>query len=320
MQERENNHTSKSMIFLFGIFAAIVVVFSSVIISFVYRESLVRAYNSLFFAASACITVVILLYTFFKKEELFSTPQKLVGECLLFVAPGIVLLLTEDYVNFPFWMFGGMLIACLIDVNLGMYVSYFYILQSAHLQNNTLKGIAILLVVGTVACVLVHFLKDITSMLYSMVTIACLTLVSSLVVNKLVIKDSISTVSFNIIITFLILIFVSFAIKKFLGNGLEAIQIVPAEEQDEDAAKGFTYLNQVASETNEEIVITEEKAAETTDEIVEAISESLEKAISELPQTDEAILPYCDENSELLLKLKESKKTAYLHSLRVAQG
>lgn len=318
-EEREQQ--DKLLITRFSIFAVIVAVISTVIVSFVYRNSGVVKYNTLYIIASVFIGIVIIAYSCASSKKVFSTPHKLVTASILYMFPGLLLLVTEDFINFPFWMLGGVLISALVDVNLGMFVSYFYVLQAAHLQNNTLKGLIITVVCVSALCVFVKFIKDFSTMLYCMVSMAALTLICSLLLNKFIIHDSFNTVSLSLIITFLIIVFVTFLLKKFLGNILESSVLpsnVPAEPLT-DSSAGFKYLNEVAEETNNVSYEGSEGPVASGNSSADVIEQALNNAIDELPVSDESVKQYCDESAELILKLKESKRTAYLHSLRVSR-
>lgn len=316
-QERKSD---KKIISLFWIFTLIILAVAALVVTVVFmtsESSFSEKYDIIYIIASGLISLVIILYTFFNKGKVLSTVQKLVTIGLLFSFPGLLLLITENNINFPFWMLGGVLIACLVDVNLGLYISYFYVLQAAHLQENLLKGLIVSVVTVTALCIITKFLKSFISLIYSAVIISCVALTTSLLLNKLVLYETFNTVSLYLIITFIIILIVCFTCKyMFIDSFDESIEGSDdsLKNAKNTAAQGFVYLNEFAESTQNVTYTNDNDLRKTAN-----IKNELDNAINALPTYDETLKPYCDENAELLLKLKTLKRNSFMHSLRVSR-
>ncbi len=339
MQMQEDHALQKDNIIKFAAFGAVMIITAIFLILHINGKTAASVYDKLYVRSSVFVLAVCIVYSFITRQKNSSDWKKTVISSVMFVIPAILLMVFDSYINFPVWMLGGILIAALIDLNLGLFVSYFYILQAAHLDNDTIKGLIITLVTVSLICVLTRFIKTFTSMLYSMVIVSCVTLVMSLILNKLMIRDSFSTISLNLIIAFLTMIAVTYVCKKFLGESLETEENTPENgiTATESTENGFTYLNKLADETNDVSYETEAAVSaviadsiaspeskndrEKTDiasEDAKKLEDEYKNAVNSLSSKEE-LNKFTVENSELLLKLKETKKALYLHNVRVSR-
>ncbi len=306
------------------------------------------------FVASAVIVIIIIAYSIIRRKALFGKPFRLIFALGTFLISSVIVVILDSPVNLPVWAFGAIAVSVLVDLNLGLFYSYFFILQAVSVQSYTLRGIIILLVATSVTILLAQKMKNILSMLYIMVINGCVVLICSLVLNSLHFNDTLSLVTLKIVISYIISIGLSMVLKiifskQLSGEVVYQSDIEPVEEDEEN--NGFAYLEKIAeqldSEERNEAIINngadEAEIAETSSENTEktAVSENIfvsdtetagepetaENAESSVVVTmdaskkdaEEDFSAYCDENADLLMQLKAVKKSAYLNALRVAK-
>ncbi len=315
---QEETELQKSRLNRFIAFAGVVVITAASLIFFVLTNSEKTGLDWLYITGTCIVSCVIIAYAYLLKDRVFINWKRFCFSAAFFVLPLILLISVDSYINFPVWMLGGILIAGLIDTNLGLFTSYLYILSATHLENNTLKGFIITLLTISLVCLLFRFVKNFITALYLVVTVSAATLVISLIVNKLVIHDSFSTLSFNLIIAYVLMIFFTILCRVLLKGTLDMRdETVKEAENDteENTETGFSYLNRLADETNSIDYSDELKTIHKTEES----KVPSEETVSKPEISDEELLPYCDEAAPLLAMLKEKKKSVFLHSVRVSR-
>ncbi|MCR5584784.1 MAG: HD domain-containing protein, partial [Lachnospiraceae bacterium] len=219
------------------------------------------------------------------------TKENLTVSVVSVLTSAVLYLIFGPLTVMPFWIVGALSISCFIDLPVGLFLSYFFLLQEYHYFGSGLNGLIILFAVSTGLCLIAYFAgKQLFTMNGE--------------------KESADTL---------------IGLKKQKNNertekGLAYLETF-ASELDSKAAS--EYPVEKAFEAN--IIGNSETATVTAEEPKETVTAAVPAAeVEAVPEftveieSEIDLSMYALESSELLDALKNIKKSAYIHSLRVA--
>ena len=284
------------------VFAAGIAFFSNVVI-------LENAWNDRYFLFAGVIFLVIVLCSFIERKKIYNTVRTPGVLTACFLVSGLLLLLSDFYVNLPIWLLGGIVAAALVSRNIGMLYLYFFVFHAIYLQGNWLNGLVFHFVVATIIAFLIPKMKTFLSMFYMMAFAACLVITGSVIHNKMVIENEMMLDTFYILCTYLACILITMLLVKWTGER----SLVKKEEEEPAPENNYAYLDLVAEDSaqkdaeidavlansvlwKEEIVSAEESKETVSEETVEEekIEEAAEETLTEIPEEID-YTPYCDE-------------------------
>ena len=71
--------------------------------------------------------MVIVLCSFIERKKIYNTVRTPGVLTACFLVSGLLLLLSDFYVNLPIWLLGGIVAAALASRNIGMLYLYFFV-------------------------------------------------------------------------------------------------------------------------------------------------------------------------------------------------
>ena len=255
------------------------------------------AWDKNYFYCAGILLVVIALCCLLEKNKIYGSVRTVGILLACFIVSGLLLLLSDYYVNLPIWLLGGLVAAALVDRNIGMLYLYYFVFHAIYLEQNVMHGLVFHLVAATLIAFFIPKMKTFLGMFYLMAFSACVVITGSVIHNKMSIDDSLLLDTFYILCTYLVCIFVTMLLVKWTGDKKQ-------QQDDPDETSDYEYLNLLARETAEQDAV-----------IAEAITK-------QIPATQEIIIdyaPYCDEKSELLLELRAKNKSTYAQALLVGK-
>lgn len=224
-----------------------------------------------------------------------------------FLVSALLLLLSDFYVNLPFWLAGGILIAALVDRNLGMLYVYFFAFHAIYLQGNAIGGLVLHFLVATAICFVIPKMKTWLSMLYVMVFSSSLVVVLALIMNRMKFEQNMLLDSFCISGIYAGCILLAMLLRLYMRAG--SVEAEFAENVELDVDKLLAPMN-----SGEEISAAAVKQAEEM--ALQPVAERTVKETSALSADTTDYKQYCDENAELLRELKEKRKQCtHIHAL-----
>ncbi len=116
-------------------------------------------FNAVHFITSLILGIILLFYSFstFKRRS-FSKDDMALLEISL-VLSALFYIITGPYTVTPVWIIGGFTIAFFIDLSMGLFLSYFFLLQEYHYFGDGFKGLVIFFFVCTLICIVAYFLN-----------------------------------------------------------------------------------------------------------------------------------------------------------------
>ena len=111
------------------------------------------------FLLSLILGGLLLLYSFaaFKRRSLTKDDMVLLEISLVMSA--LFYLITGPYTVAPVWIIGGFTIAFFIDLSIGLFVSYFFLLQEYHYFGDGFKSLIIFFLLCTLICTVAYALN-----------------------------------------------------------------------------------------------------------------------------------------------------------------
>jgi len=226
--------------------------------------------------------------------------------CLLFFIPKANI--------FSFWMLGGLLIAILFDSKLGILMHFnlsFILGISLALP---LETVIQMLIIGVMMCMLSGAIKDKSTVIYAIVIVLSTNITLSFVINNFIFEANVNFNYLNSLFSILAVLVAAFLLCSFyqrIGND-NAVDIT-VEQLPENTVSENIFQEGSSTLTdslqNDKEIPTQEIKAETTD---------ASETILKLPEARTSYEILCDEENELLLKLKQFSQTLYNHSVFIA--
>ncbi len=276
------------------------ILFAAGVAGFSNEVVLEHAWNKQYFAFAGAICAVIVLCSFLERKKLYESFRSMGILLACFLVSGLLLLLSDFYVNLPIWLLGGIAAAALVNRNIGMLYLYYFVYHAIYLQGGQMHGLVFHFVVATLIAFFIPKMKTFLSMLYMMAFAACLVVTGSIIHNQMDIDESMMLDTFYILCTYLFCILVTMVLVKW-NMGQQT-----AEEEAEVLVPGnYEYLDLLAQDTAEkdaaaEADIAEETATEETTETVaeEEITETIEEVAEVKEEANAEIEVTSGENNE----------------------
>lgn len=243
-----------------------------------------HAWNDNYFLFTGVLLAVIALCSFLERKKLYGSVRTIGVLTACFVVSGLLLLLSDYYINLPIWLIGGIVAAALANRNMGMLYLYFFVFHAIYLQGNLLNGLIFHFVISTLICIFIPKMKTFLSMFYMMAFAACLVVTGSIINNQMYIEQSMMLDTFYILCTYLGCILVTMLLVKWVGEKK------PAETVEAEVPGNYEYLDLLAQDTavkDEEV-----KAAVEEQAAVEAVPEEesvAEEAVGEETASEEIV-------------------------------
>ncbi len=202
-----------------------------------------NTWNKRYFLFAGILLAVMVLCFFAERYEIYDTFRKIGILTACFLVSGLLLLLSDYYVNLPIWLIGGIIAAALVSRNIGMLYLYFFVFHAIYLQGSWLNGLLFHFIIATVIAFLIPKMKTFLSMFYMMVLTACLILIGSVVHNKMVMESGMLLDTFYILCTYLVCIFVAMLLVKWTG-----VQKSFSTKTDNHIENDYAYLELMATD------------------------------------------------------------------------
>lgn len=309
-KNKKNTRYGLHMLLLL-IIAAGVAFFSNAVI-------LENAWNKRYLLFTGILLMVIVLCSYIERNRIYTSLRNIGILTASFLVSGLLLLLSDYYVNLPVWMIGGIIAAALVSRNVGMLYLYFFVFHAVYLQENCLNGLMFHFIMATIIAFLIPKMKTFLSMFYMMVLTACLVLIGSVLHNKMVLESGMLLDTFYILCTYLGCIFVTMLLVKWCEEkNLEENESTTVENDNSYSDLAVAESTRKNMEDNQGVRISVELANVESQKIV--MEESTEAEPKETILENPDYTPYCDEKSELLLELKAKNRPAYAQAVLVGK-
>jgi len=263
-----------------------------------------KAWNDRYFLFAGIILAVIVLCSLLECKKVYSS-LKPVGILVAgFLVSALLLLLSDYYVNLPVWLIGGIVVAALVNRNIGMLYLYYFVYHAIYLQGNWMNGLVFHFVVATLIAFFIPKMKSFLGMFYMMAFSSSIIIAGSVIHNKMCIDETMMLDTFYILCTYLVCILLTMLLVKWADSSNKTVKNTEEEEIPND----YAYLDLLARETAEQ------------DAVIAEIKESIAQEKQQEESEEEVdYTPYCDEKSELLLELRAKNKSTYAQAVLVGK-
>lgn len=315
MREATKEMNPNSKIYLrYSIHILITVAFAAGLAWFSHEIILGNAWNDQYFLFAGIILAVIALCSLLEIKKLYVSLRSMGILIACFLISALLLLLSDYYVNLPVWLLGGIIAAALVDRNIGMLYLYYFVYHAIYLQGSCINNLVFHFVAASLIAFFIPKMKTFLGMFYMMAFSACVVIAGSIIHNRMNIDESMMLDTFYILCTYLGCIAITMLLVKWTGNNQKV-----AAETEAEQANDYAYLDLLARETAEQdAAIADIKETISVKEEQEKVSvvppEEKPEVTAEFDYT-----PYCNEKSELLLKLREKNKSAYAQAVLVGK-
>lgn len=265
-----------------------------------------NAWSRPYFIFAGAICAVIVLCSFLERKKIYGNLRTIGNLFACFLLSGLLLFLSDYYVNLPVWMLGGIIAAALVSRNIGMLYLYYFVFHAIYLQGNQMNGLVFHLVIATFIAFFIPKMKTFLGMVYMMAFAACLVVTGSLVHNRMIMDETMLLDTFYILCSYLGCIFITMLLVKWTG-----VQKTAGKKEVMQAAN-YEYLDLMAQDA-------EKRDAEIDAAIAEAAASKDEKWSGDKAPKSVNYSPYCDEKSELLQELKVKNKSIYAQAILVGK-
>lgn len=284
MLQAENKTLNTKLIF-FLIYAGALVLLSvlfTVLEDVVFEELNVGTVQKI---SGYFLIVVSLVYAYVNRNSLFETKENLYLLTGAFVVSSLLFFTCNRLTAFPFWLVGGTGVALFINLSIGLFYSYFFLLQAYYFFDTSFPILVLEFVLATICCFGAAYIYKV-------------------VLPKRREKN----------------VFVHIAEseeaeqeKEKNNNGFSYLETVAFQLDD--------AINELPSDTMTTDV---EKVSINASDIPTVPQVELFNTVVQEPQPVQAAPavdygPYCDETGALLVDLKTVKKSVFLHSTRIAR-
>ncbi len=257
-----------------------------------------KEWGGQYFLFTGILCVSMLLCAFLERTALYASLRNMGVLTVCFLLSGLLLLLSDYYVNLPVWVLGGIIAAALVSRNIGMMYLYFFVFHAIYLQGTIINGLVFHLVVATLICLIIPKMKNFLSMFYVMAFTSCVIVTGSVFANHFWLSGNMILDTVYILCTYLACIFITMLLRKWIGTkeepapapGIEAAPVLDygfLEQLAIDAEKKDAELEVAAAVVKEELfskgkTSEEEQEAEKTPELKEE-----KKAAETVPEPEE---------------------------------
>jgi len=311
MKEETKDQISKiKLVLRYAVHMLITFIAAAGVAWFSNEMILENAWNSRYFMYAGILLGIIALCSLIEIKKIYSSIRFVSILVACFVVSGLLLLLSDYYVNLPIWLLGGIVAAALVNRNVGMLYLYFFVYHAIYLQGSWLYGLVFHFVVATLIAFFIPKMKSFLGMFYMMAFTACIVITGSVIHNKMCIEEELLLDTFYILCTYLACIFITMLLVKWTGTRKTA-----EVKTEPEIANDYAYLDLLAQETAEQDAAIAEITRNSTP--VDNVETKEEASIQQQKEVDYSM--YCNEKSELLLELRTKNKSSYAQAILVGK-
>ena len=246
------------------------------------------------------LTGVAVFYIKNYGEELLKRRYAKTVITLSYLVSLVLLVLVPNPEIFCFWMFGGLIVAMLIDYKLGLLLHFSLSFLMGLTITMELEHMIMVLIVGSLMCLLSGSLKQSSTVIYSMIIILSTNITVAFIISNFIF-DNVAGHNYlmSLFSSFLVLI------SGYLINRLyekNSRQFIPDIKQEQE-----TELAVAAAQLQEPPFMETDSQEENTVYLQQ----------SHGVRTSYEVL--CDDNNELLQKIKNHSEALYTHSLHIGE-
>jgi putative nucleotidyltransferase with HDIG domain len=232
----------------------------------------------------------------------------------------LLLLLVPAPETFSFWMFGGLLVAMLIDNKLGLLLHFNLSFILGITLNLHLEVIIHILVIGIMMSLLAGALRQKSTIIYAIIIILSINITLSFVINNFIFDTTVTYNYLNSMFSILALMVSAFFLCIFYDKF-----------NKQNVVNGvFEYLSEGASLEGRNYANSSESQELTTTSVIG--SDFLHNTESKEVEPAETFQGYeanwnlsmrtsyellCDDNNELINKMKQHSEILYAHALHI---
>ena len=315
MSEETKEPISKSKLYIrYGLHMVLTIGVAAGVAWFSNEVIFERAWNKQYLWYAGILLTVIALCSLLEKNNIYNSIRLVSMLSACFVVSALLLLLSDYYINLPIWLIGGIVAAALVNRNVGMLYLYYFVYHAIYLQGNWLNGLIFHFVTATLIAFLIPKMKTFLGMFYMMVFTACIVITGSVIHNRMTIEEEMLLDTFYILCTYLVCIFITMLLVKWTG-----LKQNVSDKAEQEVTNDYAYLDLLASQTAEQDAMLATLTKNSAEK--EKLPEEETTDTGEVSVTEEEIdySPYCNEKSELLLKLREQNKSLYAQAILVGK-
>ncbi len=231
-----------------------------------------HSFNAVHFWATMIMGALLVLYGYSTVKKSGFTRDNSLVLVISTAVSALMYLLFGPFTVVPLWLLGALAVSCFVDLSIGLFMAYFFLLQDHHYFGEGLTSLTVLFVISTILCIVSEY--------------------------------------------------VGRHLKVFTEDNKERSigSMIKKKTKEETTEKNLAYLESLASELDAKAVNDYDLNKSVIPEVKEAQTESFTDFVPEAVNAVSAYdyTEYASDNSELLETLKNVKKNAYMHSLRVA--
>lgn len=297
---------------------------------------------------SLVFVTVIILYIMSQIKKLKDIPYFSITLVGIYFLSLLVLFLTKGSDQIFLWMFGGLAIAMLLDVQLGYIIMYTMIFFSAFIGKLGMDSVIFLLLIGTVFCLLSNYLSNLTTIDYAAIIIVSLEIIMIFIKNTFMFNNAtIREVVYSVVITLAIIAcsFGCFSLyeKLLIIKGIRLKSYTSQEDSSQalqqnfhlfnifhkkdESKKSQTSIEQSSIEQQKEMQPLQEELKETKQyqEMQEDLKYlsgqelQVEQELQEQPQGNHSLDEILSLDFPLIERLKKLSKKTYSHTLLISE-
>lgn len=266
------------------------------IFAFGHKNRLTLSTVVKFSILSIVLLTVTMFYILIQHEKIYEKKHFKLIFGILYLGALLCILLLNNKPSITVWMISGLLTAMLFDMYLGFMVTLIQVFFASFAGGYELEFIIYLLILGTLMCLLSDYMKQYSTLLYTVVITLSIQLILIFVINNFILANSLNITAVYSLISTLAVLIVSFLIYTLYRMKNEK----SAKKEEHDSSITVNIESDVYP------VITDESAVTSVD--TEKTSVNNELSLEEI----------LDPNFPLLVQLKEHSEKVYNYSLLIS--
>jgi putative nucleotidyltransferase with HDIG domain len=238
-----------------------------------------------------------------------------------YLASICLLLLVQAPETFSFWMIGGLLVAMLIDSKLGLLLHFNLSFILGITLSSRPEIVIHILIIGVLMNLLAGAIKQKTTVIYAIIIILSTNITLSFAINNFIFDTNVNFNYMNSLFSILAILIITFFIgliydktysenniaKEAINNSTQALAVQEMNTAHSGVSQEVSATPSLELELNQEV---DPKELETS-EILEDYDSN--KNLSDWTSYDKL----CDDNNELINKMKQFSESLYTHSLHI---
>ena len=254
------------------------------------------------------LTGVAVFYIRMNSENVLN--KKLAQSIITFaylISIGLLLFIPNPEI-FSFWMIGGLLVAMLVDIKLGLLL---------HFNLSFLMGIAItmnlettiqVLILGTVMCMLAGALKQKSTVIYAAIIILSMNITVAFVIHNFVFNTTSNYNYFLSLLSLFLVLTTAYFLSMPYSNAKQS-------EKNQTQGASVELKNEELAVATEPIILSSMEVSTHKIPIIEEDITDLQ--LSHVTRTSYDVL--CDPENELIQKIKQHSESLYEHAVLIGE-